>query len=304
MKKIYVVGSSNTDMVVKCKTLPTPGETVLGSDYVRVQGGKGANQAVASARLGGEVTFFCRVGDDPFGLESLEEYRKDGIDTSHVIVEKGGASGVALIMVDAKGENYIAVASGVNNHMRPEDVEPLQEMLQPGDVILMQLEIPIDTVVRTAQIGQQKGAIVILDPAPAPSQGLPKTLYSMLDFILPNRNEAAALVGTATVPEVMTQALLNTGVNNVIITVGNQGCIWARQEGQDSLPTYPVKSMDSTAAGDAFAGGLAVALAREKPVREAIEWGQKAATMSVTRMGAQPSLPTKEEMEQYEFPEL
>jgi len=304
MGKIYVVGSSNTDMVVKCKSLPGPGETVLGGEFVQVRGGKGANQAVAAARLGGNVSFFCRVGNDASGQQSLEAYKKEGIDVSNIVADNSGASGVALIVVDGKGENYIAVAPGVNANLKPDDVESLRLLLKPGDVVLMQLEIPMETVMRAAQIGDEKGAIVMLNPAPAPPAGLPKSICPHLDFILPNRHEAEALVGAKTIPEVMCQGLLETGITNVIITLGKSGCIWSNKHGVQSLPAYPVKAMDSTAAGDAFAGGLAVALTKGWSVPKAIQWAQKAAALSVMRMGAQTSLPTLVEIEKYPFPDI
>ncbi|RJP18643.1 MAG: ribokinase [Candidatus Omnitrophota bacterium] len=296
MNKIIVVGSSNTDMVVRCSRLPKPGETVLGGEFIRAHGGKGANQAVAAARLGGQVSFVCRVGNDSFGQEATEAYKQEGIDTSNIIVDLSGASGIALIVVDEHGENYIAVASGVNLHLCPADVDFLATAFSTGDVLLLQLEIPIATVERAAEIAKEKGAIVILDPAPAPSDGLPDSLFPQLDYILPNEHEAAALIGKNNDLHSLAQALLQKGTRNVIITAGEKGCVLANQNRIETFPAFPVNAADSTAAGDAFAGGLAVALAEGIGLRNAIEFAQKAAALSVTKIGAQPSLPRREEI--------
>lgn len=297
MKNIYVVGSSNTDMVVRCDRLPAPGETVLGGEFVSVLGGKGANQAVAAVRLGGRVTFFCRVGNDALGEECISAYQGEGINTSYIIQDSRAKSGVALIVVDAMGENYIAVASGVNANMNPTDIEVLSSLLNPGDVILMQLEIPIETVTRTAAIGREKEAIVILDPAPAPRENLPAPLLQNLDYILPNEHEARALAGQDLPQDELAAALFEMGVKNVIIHAGSQGCYYASAQMRLNLSAHTVQAVDTTAAGDAFAGAFAVALAEDKDILEAIDFAQRAAAISVTRMGAQPSLPRRGEVE-------
>ena len=303
MNTIYVVGSSNTDMVVKCDRIPAPGETVLGGEFLCVPGGKGANQAVAAARLGGRVVFIGRVGDDDFGRAALETYRKEGIDTRRLIIDASGPSGVALIMVGKKGENAIAVAPGVNSNLQPHDVEILANLLKPGDVILLQLEIPMETVLRAAEIGWEKQACVILDPAPAPPDGLPPEIYSQLHSLLPNEHEAAALLGAPGEPSAMAEALFQRGVRHAIVKAGADGVALACQLGTFSSPAYRVNAVDSTAAGDAFAGGYAVALAEEYKTEEAIRYGQQAAALSVTKMGAQPSLPTRTEINKFPFPD-
>ncbi len=297
MSKIVVIGSSNTDMVVQCDHLPKPGETVLGGEFIRVNGGKGANQAVAAARLGGDVTFICRVGHDSFGQDSITAYKREGIDTSHIIVDPGGASGVALIVVDQKGENYIAVASGVNTNMSKADVDAIASLFEWGDILLLQLEIPVETVEYAAKVAYSSGAIVILDPAPAPGDGLPDSLYPNIDFILPNEHEAAALAGEQNDLQVQGQGLIKKGVKNVIITAGEKGCVWVDQQDFLKYPAHQVKAVDSTAAGDAFAGGLAVMLATNAPIGDAIGFAQKAAALSVMKAGAQPSLPTRDQVE-------
>ncbi len=301
MNSIYVIGSSNTDMVVQCKHLPKPGETILGGDFISAHGGKGANQAVAAARLGGKVVFIGHVGNDSFGHESLQAYQAEGIDTQYMVIDPHGPSGIALILVGEGGENMIAVASGVNANVKPADVEILQDMLTPGDVVLMQLEIPLDTVIRAAQIGHKKDATVILDPAPAPQGGIPDSLYPHLHYLLPNEHEAATLLGYGKnredTPTHMAEALRRKGVRHAIVTAGRDGAVLASDLGVFELPAHRVDAIDTTAAGDAFAGALAVALAEEYKTREAIAYAQAAAALSVTRRGAQPSLPSRTEVE-------
>lgn len=297
---IYVTGSSNTDMVVRCATLPKPGETVLGGEFISVQGGKGANQAVAAARLGGHTRFVCKVGDDANGKQSIGSYKQEGIDTSFICVQKGGVSGVALILVDAQGENCIAVAQGTNAQLMPDDIEPAMKNVQAGDIVLMQLEIPLETVLYTSKAAKERGAIVILDPAPAPKDGLPDELLKRLDFILPNETETAALTGSYQ-PNEAAEKLSMLGVKNAIITLGKEGCLLRNDDGVQRIAGYSVQAVDSTAAGDAFAGALAVALSELKPLHDAITWAQKAAAVSVTRAGAQPSLPSRDEIIHFQF---
>lgn len=297
MNSIFVIGSSNTDMVVKSQHLPKPGETVLGGKFIQAHGGKGANQAVAAARLGGQVTFIARVGDDAFGQQSLQAYQREGIDVSRIIVDPSDASGIALILVGENGENLIAVASGVNANVKPSDVEILNDLLKPGDVVLMQLEIPIETVARAAKIGEAKDAVVILDPAPAPVGGVSESLFPLLQFILPNEHEAAALIGRAGTSSEMALALRNKGVRHAVVTAGSEGVVLAAELGVFELPVHRVNAVDTTAAGDCFAGALAVALAEGYKTRDAIAFAQNAASISVTRMGAQSSLPTRKEVE-------
>jgi ribokinase len=295
MRRIFVIGSSNTDMVVKCQKIPAPGETVVGGTFFQMHGGKGANQAVAAARLGGKTLFCCRIGDDANGRASLEAYHLEGIDTSLIHVEPGGKSGVALIMVDENGENCIAVASGTNLNFCPGDMDILQSKMKADDIVLLQLEIPIETVFHVAGLAKNQGAVVILDPAPAPHEKLPSSLLAFVDFILPNEHEASALAPGET-PQEVADNLRAQGVKNVIITQGAQGCLVSSPDRTQSYPAPLVDAIDTTAAGDAFAGAFAVALAENKPVDVAIAFAQQAAALSVTKMGAQPSLPYRNEV--------
>ncbi len=297
---IYVIGSSNTDMVVKCPHLPKPGETVLGGEFFCVQGGKGANQAVAAARLGGETRFVCKVGNDSNGMKSVQAYKQDGIDCSFIKTEEGGTSGVALILVDAQGENSIAVASGTNATLMPGDVDPALQEMQSGDIVLMQLEIPLETVRYAAKEANEKGAVVMLDPAPAPEEGLPDDLLSALNFILPNETEAAMLTQPNLPPQQMAENLFERGVQQVIITLGKDGCLLRNQDGTQHFAGHRVNAVDSTAAGDAFAGALAASLSQKKSLNEAIAFAQKAAAFSVSKAGAQPSLPRIEQLDRHD----
>ncbi|MDP8245452.1 MAG: ribokinase [Candidatus Hinthialibacter antarcticus] len=299
MKRIFVIGSSNTDLVVKCPKLPKPGETVLGGDLIQANGGKGANQAVAAARLGGNVVFLCKVGGDAFGQDNINAYVREGIETQYIITDKDAASGAALILVDNAGENSIAVAPGANSRLSLADVDTLRDVIHDGDVMLLQLEIPLNTVIHAARIGRERGAVVILDPAPAPGGGLPDELLRSLDYITPNQHEADALASAC--GGCGADAMLQRGVKNVVITKDKEGCVLLSNDGSRSFPAYPVKAVDSTAAGDAFAGALAVGLSEGYNLENAISWAQQAAAVSVTRMGAQPSLPTRKELLAYNF---
>ncbi|MEJ5252840.1 MAG: ribokinase [Chthonomonadetes bacterium] len=301
MARVVVVGSANMDMVVRAPRIPRPGETVVGSQFVMVPGGKGANQAVAAARLGAHVTFVARVGNDLFGDHNLEGYQQEGIDCRFIVRDEESPSGVALIAVDAQGQNAIVVAPGANMRLTPEDVERAEEAIAKADVVLAQLEVPIPTVIRTAELARKHGKRMILNPAPAPAQPLPAELLRHVDILTPNESEAQSLCKAPdySSPEAMGQALRALGVPVVIITLGGEGVLVQDESGMRRMPAYPVKAIDTTAAGDAFAGALAVALAEGKGVDQAVQFAQRVAGLSVTRLGAQPSLPYRAEVETF-----
>ena len=296
---IVVVGSSNTDMVVKTKRIPGVGETVTGGNFVMAAGGKGANQAVAAARLGAEVTFVAKVGQDMFGDRAIEAYRAEGIITDCIFRDSQNATGVALILVDDRGENLISVASGANHALTVEEVDGTAQRIRAADVVMLQLEIPLDVVQRVAELAADAGVPVILDPAPAPDGPLPSSLLRRVTYLTPNESESRKLTGLAVEDESTArraaQKLLQQGIRNVVVTLGSKGALVA---GDETLfvPAHPVEALDSTAAGDAFNGGLAAALAQGETIAEAVRQGSLVAAVSVTRMGAQPSLPTREEI--------
>ena len=298
MSRILVIGSTNTDMVIKSGKLPSPGETILGGTFLMNQGGKGANQAVAAARLGGNVTFVTKVGMDMFGSESLSTFKYEGIDTRFVIEDKNHPSGVALINVDEKGENCIVVAQGANGYLFTDDVKEEVCVINPSDILLMQLEIPMETVEYAAQNASDRGSRVILNPAPAAklSSGLLKCLFC----ITPNETEAELLTGirVSSVDTARKAALhlYNKGVRNVIITMGASGAFVLNEDFSDMISGVPVKAVDTTAAGDVFNGALAVALSNSLNISDAVSFANKAASISVTRMGAQASAPYKHEV--------
>jgi ribokinase len=297
--RVIVVGSSNTDMIVRADRLPMPGETVLGGDLTTAAGGKGANQAVAAARVGAHVTFVARVGDDMFGQQTLAALRSEGLDLAHVQQEAGTPSGVALIVVGPGGQNIIAVAPGANRNLTPADVLAAQPAIAQARVMVLQLEIPIHTVLAAALAARQAGLIVLLNPAPA--EALPAALYEAVDILTPNEHEAAQLTGVAPdEPEAAAAALLARGVGVVIVTLGEAGVVLARR-GQlpRRVPAFRVQPVDSTAAGDAFNGGLAAALARGDDLEAAVRYAQAVAAISVTRPGAQPSLPSAAEVDEF-----
>ena len=298
MKKVVVVGSTNTDMVIKAARIPAPGETILGGRFLMNPGGKGANQAVAAARLGGEVVFIAKVGNDLFGREAKSLFAKEGICTDYVLTDLSEPSGVALIMVDAKGENCISVASGANAALVPDDILSARGDIESAGVLLMQLETPIETVLCAATWAAAKGVPVVLNPAPACK--LPDALLKCLNMITPNESEAQLLTGIKVSDEASAAAaaaaLCAKGVKRVVITMGAKGA-FVYSDGMGSLvPAFKVKAVDTTAAGDVFNGALAVALIEDRPLAAAVSFAAKAASVSVTRMGAQSSAPHRNEL--------
>lgn len=292
-KPVVVIGSSNMDLVIKTGHIPRPGETILGGEFVMVAGGKGANQAVASARLGAETWFVARVGDDPFGAKMIENFSAEGIRTEHVTIDKNHASGVATITVDSSGENAIVVAPGANGQVCPEDIRKAGEVIRSADSVLMQLEIPLDAVCEAARIAAEAGVRVVLDPAPA--RELPDELLQNVSLLTPNETEAGMLTGidgdTIEAARAQAGALLGKGVQAVLITRGKQGSLLVDSNGEQDFTVKKVESVDSTAAGDCFNGALAAKLASGATMAEAIEFASKAAAISTTRLGAQDSLP-------------
>jgi len=299
--RIVVVGSSNTDMVVKAQRIPALGETVTGGQFIMAAGGKGANQAVAAARLGAEVTFVAKLGQDMFGEQAVENYKKEGIVTDLILRDPENHTGVALIMVDEQGENLIAVASGANHALTPEDIEQAGERIRSANVVMLQLEIPIETVRFTVQLAADAGVPVILDPAPAAP--LEDVLLKQVTYLTPNESEAEGLTGIQVQDEASArraaEKLLDGGARHVIITMGAKGALVASPREAVLIPGYAVDARDSTAAGDAFNGGLAAALARGLALQEAVRQANLVGALSVTRIGAQPSLPTEAELRQF-----
>jgi len=294
--RIVVVGSANTDMIVRSARLPLPGETVLGQDLVTAAGGKGANQAVAAARLGAEVTFIAKVGRDMFGQQAMENFAREGLNTRYILQDSEAPSGVALIVVGPGGQNIIAVAPGANNRLTPADIDSSQAAFTGARAVVLQLETPMETVIAAAKMGRAAGAKIILNPAPA--RVLPEEIYPFIDILTPNETEAQILTGKET-PEASARNLLERGVSLVIITLGKQGVLVANAKGMERRAGFTVNAVDATAAGDAFNGGLAVALAEGRPLDEAVRFSQAVGALSVTKLGAQPSLPTAGEVKYF-----
>ena len=285
-------------MVVRVPRLPRAGETVLGGNFRQVAGGKGANQAVAAVRVGGMVAMVGCVGDDQLGRDAIEALRGDGVEVSQIHRLSEAASGVALIVVDADGQNSIAVAPGANGHLTPAMVRQAAPLLVAAKVVLVQLEVPLDTVVETAIIASDHGARVVLDPAPA--QPLPDVLWKRLAVITPNVSEAAALTGHAihdqADAQVAAAVLLERGVDSAIVTLGADGVLVATRQTQTVIAGLEVEAVDTTAAGDTFAGALATRLAEGADLVDASRFANAAAAVAVTRMGAEPSVPTRDEV--------
>jgi len=303
MKNIVVIGSSNTDMVIKTTELPRPGETVTGGEFLLAAGGKGANQAVAAARLGAPVTFIAKVGNDSFGSQAIDGYNKEGIDTSYISREPDCPTGVALIFVDQNGENMISVAAGANFQWNDADLERIRSIIELAGIVVMQLEIPLHVVECVAQIASDVGVPVLLDPAPAVK--LPIELLKKITYIKPNEHEAETVSGIKVVDEntalSAAQRLLELGVRKAaVITLGAKGAVVLERDGTPQfIPATQVQVADSTAAGDAFTGTLAWQLNEGVALLEAVKIASRVAALSVTRLGAQPSLPTRKELDDF-----
>lgn len=309
-KRVVVVGSANMDMVVSCERFPRPGETVLASQFGMYPGGKGANQAVACARLGGDVSLLAKMGIDMFRERLSESLGSNGVDLSHLLVDGSASTGIALITVDVSGQNEIVVVSGSNMQLTPDDVRRNSRIFDGAAVVLLQLEIPVETVLEAAKIAKSAGARVVLNPAPG--RELPDELLHFVDVITPNESEAEILSGRAVRDQASAlsaaKILLGRGVSDVVITLGSRGALHVCAHSSRHFPAYFVAVKDTTAAGDAFSGALAFGLATGGEVADSISLANAVAAFAVTRMGAQTSMPSGEEvnafLEEHPEPEL
>lgn len=298
---IVVVGSSNTDMVIRLARIPRPGETMLGGEFITAAGGKGANQAVSAARAGGKVTFIARVGQDVFGDEAIAGFKRDGINVERIARDPRRPSGVALIFVAKNGENSIAVAGGANRALSPATVKREKAAIANAATLLMQLETPLETIYEAAKVAARARVRVILNPAPACR--LPRELLKLVSILTPNETEAEVLTGIrvsdAASAERAAVRLQKQGVETVIVTLGARGAFVASSGLKHLVPGAKVKAVDCTAAGDVFNGALAVAITEGKPILDAVRFANAAAAISVTRLGAQPSAPRRPEIERF-----
>lgn len=296
---IVVVGSSNTDMVIQVPHLPLPGETVLGGKFSVLAGGKGANQAVSAARAGGRVSFVSKVGNDDLGGRALEGFRNEGIDVSQIKQDPDAPTGVAMIYVNDRAENCIAVAAGANENLSESDIALAGEIIVGASVLVVQLEIPIKTVEKAVKLAAAANVLVILNPAPA--QILSDDLLRHVSVLTPNETEASLLTGMDVNDnfEAIADKLHKKGVKTVIITLGSKGTYVSSDDFSGLIPAYSVKAVDTTAAGDVFNGALAVGLAEKKSLMDAVQFASAAAALSVTRMGAQVSAPTDKEIKDF-----
>lgn len=296
---IVVVGSLNMDLVVRAPRIPRPGETIIGGEFHTAPGGKGANQAVAAARLGGQVSMVGRVGSDAFAQSLLDNLTADRVDHAFVTQDPEVATGVAFIVVDDAGENSIVVASGANMRLSPADVDAAEAVIAGADVLLLQLETPLAAVTQAARAAHTHRATVILNPAPACP--LPQELLSLIDVLVPNESEAALLTslpgGDQAEIEAAAMALRELGVDTMVLTLGGRGALLVREGEREFISAFEVTPVDTTAAGDAFVGGFAVALAEGRSLIDAVRWGNAAGALATTKLGAQPSLPARRAVE-------
>ncbi|MEW6511951.1 MAG: ribokinase [Bacteroidota bacterium] len=298
---VLVVGSANMDMVVKTRRFPEPGETVFGDHFGMFPGGKGANQAVCCAKLGGNVYFIGKMGNDILREKLARSMKSDGVRLEHVSVDPSESTGIAMITVDGRGQNEIVVVSGSNMKLLPADIDRETSIFSAAKIVLLQLEIPLRTVIRTAELARRRAVTVILNPAPA--RPLPGRLLKMVDYLTPNETELEQLSGLPVrgirSVERAAQLLIRRGVKNVLVTLGPKGCLLVNDTATKLFPGRQVRAVDTTAAGDAFNGALAFSLASGESLMEAIPFANAVAAFSVTRMGAQSSMPTMRELESF-----
>jgi ribokinase len=299
MADIIVVGSLNADLVVRSPRFPSPGETIQGQDLATIPGGKGANQAVAAARLGASVAMIGCVGADAFGSTLIENLKQNHVDASRVLRDGSSATGTAIIIVDSNGQNSIVLSPGANAKVAAENIEPAA--FTSAKLLLLQFEIPMDAVLHAARLARQKRVRVILNPAPA--RQIPDELFELTDFLVPNESELSLLAGKPindrSSLEAAGRSLVARGVASVIVTLGEKGALIIGRSGKSYVPSYKVKAVDTTAAGDAFIGGMAFALTRRKSIKDAVKYGCACGALAATRFGAQPSLPAAEEVQQF-----
>lgn len=300
MRNIAVIGSINTDMVIRSSQIPMSGQTLMGHSFMTTGGGKGANQAVAAVRLGGEVSLIAKIGTDTFGKMSLENFKKEGIHTEHVYTDKNAPSGVAFIVVDDKGENSIVVAPGANAGLNEKDIRNAEDVIAKADIILLQLEIPMTTVAEAISLAKKHNRMVMLNPAPAAP--IPEEILRSVDIIVPNQSETKMLTGI-TVNDIAAaqqacDVLHSKGVSTVIITMGEQGAYHSSENFKGLVGGFNAgKTVDTVAAGDTFCGGLAIAVAEGKTLQQGVQFANAAAALSVTKAGAQASIPSRTEVE-------
>ncbi|MGQ9905080.1 MAG: ribokinase [Anaerolineae bacterium] len=298
---ICVVGSSNMDLVSRAPRAPRRGESIIGHSFSTFYGGKGANQAVMAARLGARVTLVSKLGRDVFGEDILRNYRAEGVDVSHVVFDDSTSTGVASILVDDEANNYLVVTPGANGRLLREDVRAARGAIESASSVVCQFEIPLDSVLEAFQIARRAGVRTILNPAPAPARPLPDELLALTDLCVPNETETESLTGrpvsTIAEAEAAARTLLLRGPKVVIVTLGDRGALCVTGDGAEHIPALRVDAVDPTAAGDAFIGALAVFLGEGAGLRDAIRKANVAAALSVTRMGAQSSLPYRQEVE-------
>ncbi len=299
MTRIAVIGSLNMDLVVRAPRLPKPGETIIGTDDLNmVPGGKGANQAYCTARLGAKVAMIGRVGDDTFGVQLINNLKKVGVDTQYIKRDADASTGIAMIVVEEGGLNSIVVSSGANGRVDLSDISQAEAAILSANLILLQLEIPIPVVIEAALLAKKHGVKVLLNPAPA--QKLPDELLSLIDILIPNETETAMLseydIRTDDGIKKAATKLHQSGVKTIIMTRGNRGASLMAKNKIEHYPAFPIQAVDTTGAGDAFVGSFAIAFAEGKSIKESIRCGNAAGALASTKSGAQPSMPSRDDL--------